>query len=183
MMTSTRFSNLAEDARPRLYRQALMLSRNAEDAHDLVQNTLIKAARSFDQYDESRSFLNWTLRILQRSFLDDVRFRNRRIAAASFETIMSDSDTDLDAFEVRDTKVNILEDYIQREHAQEMVKFINCLTPDYKDALYKNLVEGYSYDEIAEMQSTTVGTVRSRIHRAKKILLEKIEASQATITV
>ncbi len=183
MITSPRFSQLAAEARPRLERQALILSGNSEDAQDLVQNALIKAARSFDQYDDSRSFLNWSLRILQRCFLDDRRHRRRRIAAASFEAIMSESDTDLDTFEVCDPKVNILDDYIRSERASEMIAVIRCLPDNYRDALYKNLVEGLSYEEIAAEQCTSIGTVRSRIFRARKILVQRLEESPEAMTI
>jgi RNA polymerase sigma-70 factor (ECF subfamily) len=183
MITSThRFEKLAEAARPRIYRQAFMLSKNAEDAHDLTQSTLIRAAQSFDQFDQTRSFLNWSLRILTRIFLDDLRQKNRRVSAASFEAIVDASDADYDTFEVADPKADILGSMIQQERDEDVVRLMGCLPDDYKEALYKNVVEGFSYAEIAEMQNTTVGTVRSRIHRAKRIVASQVDAlSEETI--
>jgi RNA polymerase sigma-70 factor (ECF subfamily) len=171
----SRFDKLANEARPRIYRQAFMLSKNAEDAHDLTQSTLIRAAQSFEKFDQTRSFLNWSLRILHRIFLDDLRMRNRRINAASFEAIVDASDADYDSFDVADPKVDILQSFIQRERDEDVKRLLGCLPIEYQDALYKNVVEGFSYDEIAQMQNTTVGTVRSRIFRAKRIVAAQVE--------
>lgn len=179
MSTHDRFNRLASEVRPRLTRQAILLSRNTELANDLVQVTLTKAALHFDKFDSERStFLNWTLRILQRSFLDENRRRSRRPSEISFEGLLDNSDTNLDTFDVVDEQVNILEDVIAHEEYAHLTEMLDMLPDEYAEALRMSILEGSSYEEVAAHQNTTVGTVRSRIHRAKKILIKAAEERQ-----
>jgi RNA polymerase sigma-70 factor (ECF subfamily) len=181
MSTHDRFNRLANEVCPRLTRQAILLSRNKELANDLVQVTLTKAAQHFDKFDSERStFLNWTLRILQRSFLDETRRRSRRPSEISFEGLLENSDTNLDTFDVVDEQVNILEDVIAQDEFAHLTEMLETLPAEYAEALRMSILEGYSYEQVAAHQNTTVGTVRSRIHRAKKILVRAAQERQLT---
>lgn len=181
MSTNQRFDRLANEVRPRLTRQATLLSRDKELANDLVQVTLTKASQHFDKFDSDRStFLNWTLRILQRTFLDETRRRSRRPSEISFEGLMENSDTNLDIFDVVDEQVNILEDVIAQEEFAYLEEMLGTLPEGYAEALRMSILEGCSYEQVAAHQNTTVGTVRSRIHRAKKILVRAAQERRLT---
>lgn len=179
MSTNQRFDRLANEVRPRLTRQAILLSRDKDLANDLVQVTLTKASQHFDKFDSDRStFLNWTLRILQRAFLDETRRRSRRPSEISFEGLMENSDTNLDVFDVVDERVNILDDVIAQDELSQLAKMLDMLPFEYAEALRMSILEGCSYEQVAAHQNTTVGTVRSRIHRAKKILVRAVQETQ-----
>jgi RNA polymerase sigma-70 factor (ECF subfamily) len=175
MLAHDRFNRLSEEARPRLLQQALFLSRNAELAQDLVQAALVKAARNFYKFDGDRgSFLTWTLRILQRIFLDDVRWRSKRPVEISFEGL-GNLDTNIDSLDFKDENTDVLRDVIAKEERAQLEEMLNSMQDIYAEALRLHIMEGLSYEEVAARQGATLGTVRSRIHRAKKILCKAAE--------
>lgn len=182
MPTRDQFNRLANEVRPRLIRQAVILSRDKELANDLVQVTLTKAAQHFDRFDGGeRAFLNWTLRILQRSFLDEVRRRSRRVLEISFDGLPEGSDASFDALDMVCADIDILEDVIANDELAHIIETLKTLLPaEQVDALCMSILEGYSYEEVAALQNINVGTVRSRVHRAKKILTRVFQEQKLT---
>lgn len=166
---SVLFTRLSNDVRPRLFRQALHLSHNPDEAEDIVQETLIRAGKRFDTFDASRSFLNWTLRIMANVFIDIRRKDNRRPDTQSFEDIADNNDNNVSHFDVEDSSIDILGDVIKAENRSELIALFDRLPEMYRDALRMD-IEGLSYEEIAKAQETNIGTVRSRIFRARKQL-------------
>lgn len=156
--------------RKRAYSMALELTRSASDAEDLVQDTFVKAWKGYDGYEPGRPFLNWLLRIMQRAYLDCRRRDNPIRKADSLNSMMSPSDGEMHEIQVVDERINLQGDLEKQEFSAEVHAALNELPTVYRDAIVMCDLEQLSYSEIADSQKTTIGTVRSRIHRGRRLL-------------
>jgi RNA polymerase sigma-70 factor (ECF subfamily) len=167
-----RFENMMTSTERRAYSMALQLTRNPSDAEDLVQDTYVKAWRGFDSYIPGRPFLNWLLRIMQRAYLDSRRRENPIRRAESLNSMISPSDGEVQELPIQDQGPGPDDEIIHAEFSADLKKALNELPDVYRNAIVMCDLEGLSYSEIAEIQNTTIGTVRSRIHRGRKFLRE-----------
>lgn len=164
------FERMRAETERRAYSMALQLTRNPSEAEDLVQDTFVKAWRGFDSYMPGRPFLNWLLRIMQRAYLDMRRRENPVRKADSLNAMVSPSDGEVQEIPIADEARNAEEELLMAEFAAELHKALDELPEVYRSAITLCDLEEYSYAEIADMQNTTIGTVRSRIHRGRKLL-------------
>lgn len=151
---------------------AIQLTRNASDAEDLMQDTFVKAWKGFNSYVPGRPFLNWLLRIMQRAYLDSLRRENPIRKAESLNSMIGPADGDVQEVPVRDLNPGPDDELIHGEFAEAVRRALSQLPHLYRDAIIKCDLEGMNYSEIADAQGTTIGTVRSRIHRGRKFLRE-----------
>jgi RNA polymerase sigma-70 factor (ECF subfamily) len=167
-----RFESMMNSTERRAYSMALQLTRNPSDAEDLVQDTYVKAWRGFDSYIPGRPFLNWLLRIMQRAYLDSRRRENPIRRAESLNSMISPSDGEVQELPIQDQGPGPDDEIIHAEFSAELKKALYELPEVYRSAIVMCDLEGLSYAEIADIQKTTIGTVRSRIHRGRKFLRE-----------
>jgi len=147
-----------------LYRVALRLTGNAADADDLVQETMLKAYRAWDQYEKGTNAKGWLLTILRHAFINEYRRRTRHPENVDLDTIepfavfgeVQDDDPQGAFFD------KIVDDEVLRE--------IDKLPEAFRETLVLSDVEGMSYQEIAKILEIPVGTVKSRLFRARKVL-------------
>ncbi|MBY0455870.1 MAG: sigma-70 family RNA polymerase sigma factor [Gemmataceae bacterium] len=170
--TSADFERMRESTHRRAYAMALQMTRSATDAEDLVQDTYVKAWRFFDSYHPGRPFLNWLLRIMQRAYLDSLRRENPIRRAESLNAMVSPSDGEVQEIPIADDSWNAEQELLMEEFTNELQSALKDLPEVYRKAIILCDVEELSYQEIAERQGTTVGTVRSRIHRGRRMLRE-----------
>jgi len=170
-----RFHDMMADTRRRAYTMALQLTRNPSDAEDLMQDTYVKAWRGFDSYIPGRPFLNWLLRIMQRAYLDSRRRDNPIRKAESLNSMISPSDGEVQELPISDGGPTPDEEILHQEFRKNLHAALNELPEVYRDAITMCDLEEMSYSEIADMQKTTIGTVRSRIHRGRRLLREIIQ--------
>lgn len=173
---SNRFQSMVGDTKRRAYAMALQLTRNASDAEDLVQETYVKAWRGFDSYIPGRPFLNWLLRIMQRAYLDSRRRENPIRKAESLNSMVSPSDGDVQELPIPDPNATPDEELLRDEFRSELRKALGELPEVYRSAIVMCDLEDLSYAEIADIQKTTIGTVRSRIHRGRRLLREIVQS-------
>lgn len=166
------FQQLMSETEKRAYSMALQLTRNSNDAEDLVQETFLKAWRGYDSYMPGRPFLNWLLRIMQRAYLDSRRRENPIRKAESLNSMISPTDGEVQELPIPDLNPLPDEELVHDELRGELKDALDQLPDVYKEAIVMCDVEGMSYGEIAESQATTIGTVRSRIHRGRRMLRE-----------
>ncbi len=165
-----RFEEMMSATRRRAYSMAFQLTRSSTDAEDLMQETWVKAWKGFDSYMPGRPFLNWLLRIMQRAYLDGRRRDNPIRKAESLNALISPEGGDTQELQIPDRGPRPDEDVIQLEFAKELRKALQELPDVYREAIELCDLEGMSYSEIADAQDTTIGTVRSRIHRGRKFM-------------
>lgn len=165
-----RFEQLRRDTYSRALNLAMQLTGNRTEAEDLVQDAYVKAWRKFESYQEDRPFLNWILRIVQRHNLDLRRRDNPIRRAESIYQRRSLQDDEVTEISIPNPLDNPLTDVMRLESIDALWAALAKLPTPYADAVRLCDIEGLSYQEIAEAQGTSLGTVRSRIHRARLML-------------
>lgn len=170
-----RFEVMIEESRRRAYRMALQLTRNPSEAEDLMQDTLVKAWKGFESYIPGRPFLNWLLRIMQRAYLDTRRRENPIRRAESLNSMVSPSDGDVQEVPIPDLGPSPDDEVMYAEFSSELRAALFELPDVYRSAIVMCDLESLSYSEIADRQRTTIGTVRSRIHRGRRLLRDIIQ--------
>jgi len=168
------YDALFEASRARAYSMALRLTRNPSDADDLLQETAIKAWRKFDSYLPGRPFLNWVLRIMQHAYLDIRRRDNPIRKADPIACMVSPTDGELQDHPLPDKGPGPLEEALHEETVRELDFVLRQLPEAYEEAIRACDLEGLSYAEIAQSGSSTLGTIRSRIHRGRRMLKDRI---------
>ena len=174
-----RFQSMVSDTKRRAYTMALQLTRNPSDAEDLMQDTYVKAWRGFDTYMPGRPFLNWLLRIMQRAYLDARRRDNPIRKAESLNSMVSPSDGEVQELPIADEGPAPDERVMSEEFRVALMTALEELPEVYRSAIVLCDLESLSYSEIAERQNTTIGTVRSRIHRGRRLLRDLLLKSGA----
>lgn len=167
-----RFEEMMGVTRRRAYSMAIQLTRNPADAEDLMQETYVKAWKGFDSYMPDRPFLNWLLRIMQRAYLDTRRRDNPIRKADSLNSMISPSDGEVRELPIPDRGLGPEDEVLHSEFRAAIQRALRELPDVYRQAIELCDLEELSYSEIAEIQRTTIGTVRSRIHRGRKFLRE-----------
>ncbi|MFN3689923.1 MAG: sigma-70 family RNA polymerase sigma factor [Fimbriimonadales bacterium] len=158
------------------YNIAYRLTGNAADAEDLVQEAFLRAYRFFDRYDRSMPFMNWFNRILTNLYIDEYRRRGRLRTVSIDETFSSAEDSEEGAaMDLPDLAPNPLELALNKEYIEAIHEGLQRLSPEFRVAVVLADIEGHSYEEIAEIMNTSIGTVRSRIHRGRKQLRDQIK--------
>jgi len=157
----------------RVYRLAYRLSGNRQDAEDLTQETFLRVFRSLSSYTPG-TFEGWLHRITTNLFLDQVRRRKR----IRMEAMGDDA-----------ARVAAPEDQGRPERGFEHANLdhdvqaaLDALRPEYRAAVVLCDIEGLSYEEIAVTLGIKLGTVRSRIHRARAQLRDALEHRRAEVT-
>lgn len=176
-----RFQDLMGQTRRRAYTMALQLTRNPSDAEDLMQETYVKAWKGFDSYLPGRPFLNWLLRIMQRAYLDARRRDNPIRKAESLNSMISPTDGEVQELPIADESPAPDEELMHDELRIQIRSALAELPEVYRDAITMCDLDGMSYSEIAEIQDTTIGTVRSRIHRGRRLLRDILARSGALV--
>ena len=158
------FESLIRDTYKQAYGLAYRLTGNVAEAEDLVQESFLRAYRFFHRYDESLPFTSWLYRIMTNAHIDMVR-RRGRLKTTSLEASGTDGST---TWELPDMDAS--PDRIMLSHAldEPVQKALTSMTPEFRTAVLLADVEGLAYEEVADIMRTSVGTVRSRIHRGRK---------------
>lgn len=146
----------------KIYNFAYRLTGNPDDAHDLVQEVLLRVRRGLASYQPG-SFEGWLWRITRNAFLDDVRRKKRRATSPLPEEV---DRWDLASADSADTE------YARISLGDDIQKALLELPVDFREAVVLCDVVGLSYDEIAAAAAVPIGTVRSRIHRGRRMLKE-----------
>jgi len=155
-----------------LYSAALRMTRNRADAEDLVQETYLRAYRSFNTFDEGTNLRAWLFRILTNTFINSYRAKQRRPVEDELGDIedlyMYKRLGNLDAS--RSAEDTLFEMFTDDEVKQALEE----LPENFRLPVLLADVEDFSYKEIAEMMDIPIGTVMSRLHRGRKAMQKKL---------
>ncbi len=162
------FSELIRQCGEKAYNFAFRLSGNEQDARDLVQKAFVRAWEHLGSFDRSRPFETWLYKILHNIFLDEVR-RYAHSHTVSLDAPPPREETSWD--ELLPGQDPELDSKLLRREDDELVqKALNTLPAHYRAAVALCDMEGLSYENIAEIMSCPVGTVRSRIHQGRELV-------------
>lgn len=160
---SSNFEQLMSDSYRQAYSVAYRLTGDSADAEDLVQEAFIRAFRFFHRYDNKLPFSSWMYRIIANAHIDQIR-RKGKIKTSSLDHSGSDG---LQAFEVPDNTYVPGADMINGSFSETVQNGLNQMNSEFRLAVVLADIEGLSYEEVSEIMETSVGTVRSRIHRGR----------------
>ena len=170
MADQARFTEVAMEHMPGLYSAALRMTRNPADAEDLLQETYLKAYRSFGSFQEGTNLRAWLYRILTNTFINSYRAAKRRPEVTDVEDV-----EDLYLYKRMVGPGGIssrsAEDEALDTFTDDVVKTaLEELPEAFRMAVLLADVEGFSYKEISEITDVPIGTVMSRIHRGRRAL-------------
>jgi len=171
-------SDFHEEALPHMdavFRFALRLSGAQDQAEDLVQETFLRAFRAWDQYTPGTQCKSWLFTICRNVFL-----RHRERGQRHEEIISENVDRSAGPFEVvnpvwvKAVDADPEGDFFQSIVDDEVLRRIQELPEDYRTAVVLSDLEGFTYQEIAEMTEVPVGTVKSRLFRGRRVLQQAL---------
>lgn len=172
-----KFEKLVSEVRKKAMSFAMSLTRNRADADDLVQMAIVKAWTHFDAYQDDRPFQNWLLKIMMRSHLDAIRTVNRRPKMHSLDALVTLEDGMGHAFEPMDPTPLPDDPFTQSQMQAKVQRALAELPESHRRIIQMCDVEELSYSEIADIEDLTIPTVRSRLHRARKIVRKALRNS------
>ncbi len=166
------FGELVKAYESMVYNTAMQALRNSEDAYDVSQEVFIKAWRSITGFRGDSKFSTWLYRITCNQIKDYIRAKSRH-ATISLSEYDSDDDTDKET-DIPDTNRSVMpeEVYLRDELRDTVREAIESMSEDHRQIIVLRDIEGYSYEEIAEMLGLEIGTVKSRINRARNAVKE-----------
>lgn len=156
---------------PALYTFAVRMTRDEDDASDLVQETYLKAYRFFDKFERGTNCKAWLFRILKNSYINRFRKTSKAPDTVEYDVIEEFYET------IRDSSVetSVLEEQIFSQALDDEVSTaLNRLPDEFRTVIILCDIENFTYEEIAEFIDCPIGTVRSRLHRARKILAAQL---------
>jgi RNA polymerase sigma factor (sigma-70 family) len=154
-----------------MYNFAYRLTLDSDDAKDLLQDTYLKAYRFIDSFQKGTNAKAWLFRILKNSFINDYRKKSKEPSKVDYQDVESYYNSeDVDRQITPDLRVEALRDMI----GDEISNALNSLDVDFRTVIILCDLEGFKYDEMAKILDIPIGTVRSRLHRARNLLKEKL---------
>ena len=150
---------------------AYHLTYDEDDANDLVQETYMKAHRFIDRYIQGTNAKAWLFKILKNAYINHYRKRSKRPTRVDFEDVVNYHDSDDTAGQ---GYLDLREELFANMMGDEVTVAINALPIDFRTVVLLCDIEGFTYEEIAKIIDVPIGTVRSRLFRARNMLKEKL---------
>ena len=154
-----------------MYNFGYRLTLDRDDAKDLVQDTYFKAFRFIESFQKGTNAKAWLFRILKNSFINDYRKKTKEPNKVDYQEVESYYNSeDVNRQITPDLRVEALKDMI----GDEISNALNALDVDFRTVIILCDLEGFKYEEMAKILDIPIGTVRSRLHRARQLLKEKL---------
>jgi RNA polymerase sigma-70 factor (ECF subfamily) len=154
-----------------LYNFALRTAGNEDDARDLLQETYLKAYRFWDKYEKGTNIRAWLFRIMKNSYINRYRKETKEPDKVDYDDI----ENFYNSIRAQSTDPNDLQQQLYGNLlGDEVTKALQSLPDDFRTVVILCDIEGLTYEEIAEFIECPIGTVRSRLHRGRKLLQETL---------
>lgn len=161
-----------------MYNFGYRLTLDGDDAKDLVQDTYLKAYRFIDSFQKGTNAKAWLFRILKNSFINDYRKKSKQPSKVDYQEVEQIYNSeDAEYTKTTDLRVDVLQGMI----GDEVANALNSLAVDFRTVIILCDIEGFTYEEMAKILDIPIGTVRSRLHRARNILKEKLSDYVKTV--
>lgn len=169
------FDALVQRCHRQAYNIAYRMTGNTADAEDLTQESFLRAYRFFDRYNREMPFENWLFRIMSRVFIDELRKRPKFKTQSLDQPLNAGDSGDAEVLlEIPDFDADPERLVMHDELDESLQGALNLLPAEFRIAVVLADIEGLSYEEIAETMNCSLGTVRSRLHRGRKLLRQRI---------
>lgn len=155
-----------------LYRTALRMTKNDSDAEDLVQETMVKAYRFWDKFEQGSNCRAWLFKIMTNIFINDYRSKSRAPQSVDVDDI--DDNYLYSQLVTQSDEDNPERKLFAKIFDEDVRKAIEELPDDFRLVVVLSFLEGFAYQEIAEIADLQLGTVKSRLHRGRKLLQKKL---------
>jgi RNA polymerase sigma-70 factor (ECF subfamily) len=156
-----------------MYNFAYRLTYDEDDAKDLVQETYLKAFRFIDSFQRGTNAKAWLFRILKNSFINDFRKKSKQPSKVDYQEVETYYNSEgVDESITTDLRIEAVQDMI----GDEVSNALNSLAVDFRTVIILCDLEGFTYEEMAKILDIPIGTVRSRLHRARNLLKEKLKS-------
>ncbi|GAA6122789.1 hypothetical protein BPY_08970 [Bifidobacterium psychraerophilum] len=172
-----RFEALAMPAVNALYRQAMKLTNDSDDAQDLVQDTFERGFKAFDRFEPGSNFEAWMTTIQRNAFFNQYHKAKRRPQRAN------DSTGEYDDWDIYSASGHSSEglksaeqEYLEAFAPEEIMSALDTLSPERRQVFIDAAIDGKSYQQVADEQGIKIGTVMSRLNRARAQLKEQLAA-------
>ncbi|WP_354499948.1 sigma-70 family RNA polymerase sigma factor [Mycetocola sp. 2940] len=152
-----------------LYGAAMRMTKNPSDAQDLVQETFVKAYAAFGQFTQGTNLKAWLYRILTNTYINIYRKKQREPFQGTIDDL---EDWQLGGAESRTASASrsAEAEAIDRMPDSAVKDALQAIPEDFRLAVYLADVEGFAYQEIADIMKSPIGTVMSRLHRGRRML-------------
>lgn len=157
-----------------MYNFAYRLTNDEDDANDLLQDTYMKAFRFINSFQQGTNAKAWLFRILKNSFINDYRKKSKEPSKIDYQEVETvyNSNEDAEVESTTDLRIEAVQDLI----GDEVATALNSLPVDFRTVIILCDIEGFTYEEMAKILDIPIGTVRSRLHRARNLLKEKLRS-------
>ena len=166
-----KFENETVPHQDALYNYALKIARNADDAQDLLQETYYKAFKNYHQFENGTNSKAWMFMILKNTFINNYRKLKREPAKLDYDEI-EDIYENIKSDQTKDNNLDL--DFYNNLLDDELSAALSKIPSKMREVFLLCDLEGYTYEEIAEITDIPIGTVRSRLHRARKLLQDEL---------
>lgn len=167
------FDTLVRKYRESIYSIIYNMTSNREDASDLTQETFIKAFQAIERFKGDSAFFTWLYRIAINTSISFLKKRGRR-RYISYESIDEEVSAG-EIFERLTAKTQTEEGALRSELQEKLNDALQKLSPKHRSVVVLHEIEGLEHAEIAEITKTSIGTVRSRLHYAKRELQSHLQ--------
>jgi RNA polymerase sigma-70 factor (ECF subfamily) len=171
------FDSLVNRFHRQAYNVAYRMTGNHADAEDLTQESFLRAYRFFDRYNRDMPFENWLFRIMSRVFVDELRKRPKYKTQSLDQPLNAADSGEADLMlEIPDFDSNPANMVLAEALDERLQRSLDSLPDEFRIAVILADIEGLSYEEIGEAMGCSLGTVRSRLHRGRKLLRKRMLA-------
>lgn len=163
------FEGLVKTYEKPLYQFAFRLCGNHHEAQDLLQEGLYRAYKSFAKFETGTAFDRWLYQIIHNLYIDHYRKRKNRPLISSIDEPVPHLENEK-PLEIPDWSANPETEAVRNELGRQIQRGLKELPTEYRSAVILCDIQGLSYEEIAQIMRCSIGTVRSRIHRGRKMM-------------